>query len=84
MKLRHECDHRVPDFLQPPPRTALRVAVEETRDYLLRQHHVKIGTISSILLLHRANIGRLLSGTENRFVLSRRPGGLERGGRESL
>jgi glycerol-3-phosphate acyltransferase PlsY len=39
------------------------------------------GAALAILLLHRANIGRLLSGTENRFVLSRRPGGLEREGR---
>jgi glycerol-3-phosphate acyltransferase PlsY len=34
------------------------------------------GAALAILLLHRANIGRLLSGTENRFVLSRGPGGL--------
>jgi glycerol-3-phosphate acyltransferase PlsY len=39
------------------------------------------GAALAILLLHRANIGRLLSGTENRFVLNRRPGGLEPGGR---
>ena len=32
------------------------------------------GAALAILLLHRANIGRLLSGTENRFELSRRPG----------
>jgi glycerol-3-phosphate acyltransferase PlsY len=31
------------------------------------------GAALAILLLHRANIGRLLSGTENRFELSRRP-----------
>jgi glycerol-3-phosphate acyltransferase PlsY len=31
------------------------------------------GAAFAILLLHRANIGRLLSGTENRFELSRRP-----------
>lgn len=29
----------------------------------------------AILLLHRANIGRLARGTENRFQLRRRPGG---------
>jgi glycerol-3-phosphate acyltransferase PlsY len=40
------------------------------------------GAALAILFLHRANIGRLLSGTENRFVLRRRPGGLERGARE--
>ena len=34
------------------------------------------GAALAILLLHRANIGRLLSGTENRFVLSRGPGGV--------
>jgi acyl phosphate:glycerol-3-phosphate acyltransferase len=32
------------------------------------------GAAVAILLLHRANIGRLLSGTENRFELRRRPG----------
>jgi glycerol-3-phosphate acyltransferase PlsY len=32
------------------------------------------GAALAILLLHRANIGRLLSGTENRFELSRRSG----------
>jgi glycerol-3-phosphate acyltransferase PlsY len=37
------------------------------------------GAAIAILLLHRANIGRLLSGTENRFELGRRPGGLGRG-----
>ena len=31
------------------------------------------GAALAILLLHRANIGRLLSGTENRFELRRRP-----------
>lgn len=33
------------------------------------------GAALAILLLHRANIARLLSGTENRFELRRRPGG---------
>jgi acyl phosphate:glycerol-3-phosphate acyltransferase len=33
------------------------------------------GAALAILLLHRANIRRLLSGTENRFELGRRPGG---------
>jgi glycerol-3-phosphate acyltransferase PlsY len=42
------------------------------------------GAALAILLLHRANIGRLLRGTENRFVLSRRPGRLERGAGRSL
>lgn len=32
------------------------------------------GAAGAILLLHRANIGRLLSGTENRFELRRRQG----------
>jgi glycerol-3-phosphate acyltransferase PlsY len=32
------------------------------------------GAAVAILLLHRANVGRLLSGTENRFELRRRPG----------
>jgi acyl phosphate:glycerol-3-phosphate acyltransferase len=40
------------------------------------------GAALAILLLHRANIGRLLNGTENRFVFNRRPGGLEPGSRE--
>jgi glycerol-3-phosphate acyltransferase PlsY len=31
-----------------------------------------IGAAAAIAVLHRANIGRLLSGTENRFLLSRR------------
>ncbi|HYZ20103.1 MAG TPA: glycerol-3-phosphate 1-O-acyltransferase PlsY [Gaiellaceae bacterium] len=34
------------------------------------------GAALAILLLHRANIARLLSGTENRFKLSRRAGQL--------
>ena len=33
------------------------------------------GAAIAILLLHRANIARLLSGTENRFELGRRAGG---------
>lgn len=37
------------------------------------------GAAIAILLLHRANISRLLTGTENRFQLRRRPGGLGRG-----
>jgi glycerol-3-phosphate acyltransferase PlsY len=42
------------------------------------------GAALAILLLHRANIGRLLSGTENRFELSRRPGALGRGAERGL
>lgn len=34
-----------------------------------------VGAALAILLLHRANIGRLAHGTENRFQLRRRPGG---------
>jgi acyl phosphate:glycerol-3-phosphate acyltransferase len=37
------------------------------------------GAALAILLLHRANIARLLSGTENRFTLRRRPPELGRG-----
>jgi acyl phosphate:glycerol-3-phosphate acyltransferase len=37
------------------------------------------GASIAILLLHRANIRRLLTGTENRFELRRRPDGLGRG-----
>jgi acyl phosphate:glycerol-3-phosphate acyltransferase len=37
------------------------------------------GAAIAILLLHRGNIGRLLSGTENRFDLGRRAGELGRG-----
>jgi acyl phosphate:glycerol-3-phosphate acyltransferase len=33
------------------------------------------GAALAILVLHRANIGRLARGTENRFQLRRRPGG---------
>jgi glycerol-3-phosphate acyltransferase PlsY len=42
------------------------------------------GAALAILLLHRANIGRLLSGTENRFQLSRRAGALGRGAERGL
>jgi glycerol-3-phosphate acyltransferase PlsY len=41
------------------------------------------GAALAILLLHRANIGRLFSGTENRFELSRRPGDSDAGARET-
>lgn len=37
------------------------------------------GAAIAILLLHRGNIARLLTGTENRFDLGRRPGQLGRG-----
>jgi acyl phosphate:glycerol-3-phosphate acyltransferase len=42
------------------------------------------GATLAILLLHRANIGRLLRGTENRFQLSRRSGALGRGAERGL
>jgi acyl phosphate:glycerol-3-phosphate acyltransferase len=41
------------------------------------------GAALAILLLHRANIGRLLKGTENRFDLRRRPGDSLAGARET-
>jgi acyl phosphate:glycerol-3-phosphate acyltransferase len=42
------------------------------------------GAALAILLLHRANIARLLSGTENRFTLRRRPPELGRGAERGL
>jgi glycerol-3-phosphate acyltransferase PlsY len=42
------------------------------------------GAALAILLLHRANIARLLSGTENRFTLRRRPPDLGRGAERGL
>jgi glycerol-3-phosphate acyltransferase PlsY len=42
------------------------------------------GAALAILLLHRANIARLLSGTENRFTLGRRPPELGRGAERGL
>jgi glycerol-3-phosphate acyltransferase PlsY len=42
------------------------------------------GAAFAILLLHRANIARLLSGTENRFTLRRRPPELGRGAERGL
>jgi glycerol-3-phosphate acyltransferase PlsY len=41
------------------------------------------GAALAILLLHRANIGRLLRGTENRFDLRRRPGDSHDAARET-
>jgi acyl phosphate:glycerol-3-phosphate acyltransferase len=43
-----------------------------------------VGAALAILLLHRANIGRLLTGTENRFVLSRRSAGSSEGAGRGL
>jgi glycerol-3-phosphate acyltransferase PlsY len=42
------------------------------------------GAALAILLLHRANIARLLSGTENRFTLRRRPPELGPGAERGL
>jgi glycerol-3-phosphate acyltransferase PlsY len=42
------------------------------------------GAAIAILLLHRANIVRLLNGTENRFELRRRPGDLGREAQRGL
>src|SRR5882762_740518 len=51
--LRHEGGHCAANFFNPRARNALRVAVEEARDYFLGEGLIEFGAVTAVLLLNR-------------------------------
>ena len=51
VELRHQCDHRAADFLNPLARDSVGVAIEEAGDDFLGQRLVKVFTVLPVLFL---------------------------------